>query len=57
MAIQEQEIRCRQEKARRRGGYGMTPDADLALTLGWQSQDGGFLDGLIEDIHKLGQWR
>jgi hypothetical protein len=34
--------------------YGLSKDTDLALTLGWQSIDGGFLDGLIEGIHKLG---
>ncbi len=34
--------------------YGLTPDTDLAVTLGWQSMGGGFLDGLIENFHKLG---
>lgn len=34
--------------------YGVEADTDLALTLGWQSIGGGFLDGLIEDFHKLG---
>lgn len=34
--------------------YGLTPDTDLALTLGWLSAGGGCLDGLIEDVHKIG---
>ncbi len=34
--------------------YGLTPDTDVALTLGWQSLDGGFMDGLIEGVHRLG---
>ncbi len=34
--------------------YGLTPATDLAMTLGWQSVGGGFMDGLIEDFHKLG---
>jgi len=34
--------------------YGLTPATDVALTLGWQSLDGGFMDGLIEAVHKLG---
>jgi hypothetical protein len=34
--------------------YGATPSLDLSLVLGWQSVDGGCLDGLIEDFHKLG---
>lgn len=34
--------------------YGMTPNTDVAMTLGWQSIGGGFMDGLIEDFHKLG---
>ncbi len=34
--------------------YGVTPNTDLALNLGWQSIGGGFLDGPIEDFHKLG---
>ncbi|WP_026853257.1 DUF3187 family protein [Geothrix fermentans] len=34
--------------------YGLTRDTDVALTLGWESIDGGFLDGLIEGFHKLG---
>ena len=33
---------------------GLTRDTDVALTLGWQSIDGGFMDGLIEGFHKLG---
>lgn len=34
--------------------HGLSRDTDLALTLGWQSLDGGLLDGLIEGFHKLG---
>lgn len=34
--------------------YGLTRDTDLALTLGWQSLEGGFMDGLIEAVHRLG---
>jgi len=34
--------------------YGVTQNTDMAFTLGWQSIGGGFLDGLIEDFHKLG---
>ncbi|GLH65968.1 DUF3187 family protein [Geothrix edaphica] len=34
--------------------YGLSPETDLALTLGWQSVDGGFMDGLIEGVHRLG---
>jgi len=34
--------------------YGLTRDTDVALTLGWQSIDGGFMDGLIEGVHQLG---
>lgn len=34
--------------------YGMTQNTDVAVTMGWQSIGGGFMDGLIEDFHKLG---
>lgn len=34
--------------------YGVTPSTDLAVTFAWQGIDGGFLDGLIEEFHKLG---
>jgi len=34
--------------------YGLGPETDVALTLGWQSVDGGFMDGLIEGVHRLG---
>jgi hypothetical protein len=34
--------------------YGLGPETDVALTLGWQSADGGFMDGLIEGVHRLG---
>jgi len=33
---------------------GLTADTDLALTLGWLSAGGGCLDGLIEDVHRIG---
>ena len=34
--------------------HAATADTEVALTLAWQSLDGGFLDGSIEDFHKLG---
>ncbi|HJW44403.1 MAG TPA: DUF3187 family protein [Geothrix sp.] len=34
--------------------YGLTRDTDLAVTLGWQGTEGGFMDGLIEGFHQLG---
>ncbi|HEX9011479.1 MAG TPA: DUF3187 family protein [Holophagaceae bacterium] len=34
--------------------YGLTDRTDIWLELPYQSQGGGFLDGLIEDFHKLG---
>lgn len=34
--------------------YGLSDTTDLALVLTWQGYGGGFLDGLIEDFHKLG---
>ncbi len=35
-------------------GRGVGRDLEVGLTLGWQSLDGGFLDGLIEGVHRLG---
>ncbi|MDE2103324.1 MAG: DUF3187 family protein [Patescibacteria group bacterium] len=34
--------------------YGLTDQTDLWMELPYQGQSGGFLDGLIEDFHKLG---
>jgi hypothetical protein len=34
--------------------HGLTPDTDIAMTLAWQGMGGGFMDGLIEGVHKLG---
>lgn len=34
--------------------YGLTDQTDLWMELPYQSQSGGFLDGVIEDFHKLG---
>lgn len=37
-----------------RACYGVSRSTDLGLTLSWQSVGGGYLDGLIESVHKLG---
>ncbi len=34
--------------------YGLTASTDVAVNLGWQSIDGGFMDGLIEGFHQFG---
>lgn len=34
--------------------YGLRPDTDVAMTLGWLSINGGCMDGLIERVHKIG---
>ena len=34
--------------------YGLSDSTDLGLSLTWQGYSGGFLDGLIENFHKLG---